>query len=193
MRKTGCSVCLLVLLCLVARAQSSDAPTVEIYGGYSNLSKNTMHGWNASVARNANRWVGVVADFSGHYKNERTSTAFGQLESRDRMYTFLFGPRFSVRENDAVTPFVHVLLGVTRSKTRVRFSGAPFDFPGFPGPDIAASRSVSSFAWAAGGGLDVKLSDRVALRAIQIEYLQAHFFEARQKRARTSAGLVVRF
>jgi opacity protein-like surface antigen len=191
MRELVCCICLVILLGVSANAQSRDTPAVEIYGGYANLSENNMPGWNASVAINANRWFAVVADFGGHYKHNKTDLFFGSLESNSRINTFLFGPRFSLRKNKVVMPFAHLLIGVARSKASANFTGIPF-------PDASFSEAQKSFALATGGGLDVRLNDRFALRLIQAEYLQTRFLEARfldqtQHRARVSGGLIIKF
>jgi hypothetical protein len=44
-----------------------------------------------------------------------------------------------------------------------------------------------------GGGLDIKVSERVAIRAFQIDYLRARFFGQTENRGRLAFGLVFRF
>ncbi len=49
----------------------------ELFVGYSPLRNfegatgleqgNTMHGWDASLLGNVNSWLGITADFTGHY------------------------------------------------------------------------------------------------------------------------------
>ena len=46
---------------------------------------------------------------------------------------------------------------------------------------------------ALGGGLDLRISDAVAIRVVPLDYLQTHFFNEWQKKGRISAGLVLRF
>jgi opacity protein-like surface antigen len=55
------------------------------------------------------------------------------------------------------------------------------------------SFSDSSFGMALGGGLDVKLSEHVAIRAIQLDYLRTGFFNETQNKGRLSVGVVFRF
>src|ERR1044071_10497901 len=109
----------IALLCAtVASVNAQDAyPKVEIFGGYSYFNADPIHGDNAkarkssngfalSLAGNLNSKIGLVAEFSGHHG---TLNIF--LINRDwNTYSFLFGPRFSVR-NNRVTGFGHVLLG----------------------------------------------------------------------------------
>jgi hypothetical protein len=191
MRERFCCICLVILLGVSANAQSSNTPTVEIFGGYANLSEGNMHGWNASVAVNANSWFAVVADFGGHYRNTKTDSILGSIESHARINTFLFGPKLSLRKHTALTPFAHLLVGEACAKASANFAGVPF-------PDLAFSERQRSIALAAGGGLDSWLNDRFALRLIQIEYLQTRFPEGRlldpiQHRRRISGGLVIKF
>lgn len=75
------------------------------------------------------------------------------------------GPKFTYRRG-AVTPFVHLLAG-----------GA------FGGSDAAGALIL-------GGGIDAKISKRVAIRIIQADYVATTF---RSNNARFSAGIVFRF
>jgi len=82
-------------------------PKAEIFGGFSLLNADiygdrmTAYGWQASVAGNFHKNVGIVADFGGHYK-------WG-----GSIYELGFGPRFYVR-GDKATGFVHALFGAYR-------------------------------------------------------------------------------
>jgi opacity protein-like surface antigen len=46
---------------------------------------------------------------------------------------------------------------------------------------------------ALGGGADYKLTEHVALRLIQVEYLYTHFIGTRQNNARIESGIVYRW
>jgi hypothetical protein len=46
---------------------------------------------------------------------------------------------------------------------------------------------------ALGGGADYKLTEHVALRLIQVEYLCTHFISTRQNNARIESGIVYRW
>jgi opacity protein-like surface antigen len=46
---------------------------------------------------------------------------------------------------------------------------------------------------ALGGGADYKLTEHVALRLIQVEYLYTHFAGTRQNNARIESGIVYRW
>jgi opacity protein-like surface antigen len=80
-----------------------------------------------------------------------------------------------------VTPFVHALCGPTRVLDRTTENGETF------------AASDTSFSMFLGGGVDIKVSDHVSIRAIQIEYGRAHLFDEAQHRGRLSFGVVFRF
>lgn len=167
-----CSFALLV----TTSVQGQETPKAEIFGGYSYAGSGS-NGFDVSIAGNVNSWLGLVADVGGQY-SRFTDQGFTE---RIRTHSFLFGPRISSRKNHRVTPFAHALFGVSKLKTETDEFGPLLSF------------SDSSFAMALGGGLDVRISDRLAIRAIQLDYLRTRFFEESQQKGRLSFGLVVRF
>jgi opacity protein-like surface antigen len=98
-------------------------------------------GFDFSLTRNINPWLGIKADFTGHIGtmdiNDRMSYREDSenTESPDenyytyaqsnvytgkvdyKRYSFLFGPEFSYRGNSRVRPFVHMLFGFTKLTT----------------------------------------------------------------------------
>lgn len=153
-----------------------ETPKAELFGGYSYAGSGS-NGFDVSIAGNVNEWFGVVADVGGQY-SRLTDQGFTE---RIRSHSFLFGPRFSVRKGKRFTPFAHALFGVATLKTETDEFGPLLSF------------SDSSFGMAIGGGLDVKLTKRLAVRAFQLEYLHTRFFDESQHKGRLSFGLVVRF
>lgn len=167
MRKFVVAVGLLGLFALPLLAQ--DAPKAEVFGGYQytriNPGGENFNGWNAALTWNATQTLGLTADFSGAYK----SIAGISL----KQHTFLFGPTLAARSSETFTPFVRALFG-----------GAHFSAAGF---------SDTAFAMALGGGVDVKVLDNIAIRAIQADYLMTRFGSNTQNNVRISAGVVFRF
>lgn len=149
-------------------AAAQDTPAAEFFGGYSYArvdaspaSDINLHGWNASLAGNVNRWLGFVGDFSGHY---------GSPSGVDvNNHTFMFGPRVTGRSETA-TPFVHALFGGARAS--------------------ALGSSETAFAMALGGGVDINASERVAVRIIQADYVMTRFSSVTQNNIRLSFGIV---
>ena len=175
MRKIFFTTLLAFFLAQTAAAQEVVTPKAELFGGYSYAGGN-FHGWHAAAAVNVNEWFGLVADFTGHYGGAADEDGF---DERQRVYGYHFGPRFSARRK-RVTPFAHALFGASSLKTTLTGFGQRFEF------------SDTGFSLVAGGGLDIKLHDRVHLRAFQLDYLRASFFGETENRGRLAFGLVVR-
>lgn len=163
-------------LLMSASAAAQETPKAEVFGGYAYAGEGT-HGWNTSVAGNVNRWLGVVADFSGQY------TSLDEVDVREKIRTHsaLFGPQVSLRRHKRVTPFARALFGASHVSTDATEFGQSFAF------------SDTTFALALGGGLDVRVNDRLAVRAFQADYVRTRFFGGTQNKGRLSFGLVFRF
>ncbi len=171
-------------------AVAQDVPAVEVFGGYSYLRVNppsdmedadavSMNGWDASVAINGNRWLGFVADFGGYY--DSSSVDFGE-ESYDqdvRIHSIMFGPRFAIRQGK-VTPFAHALFGYARLTSDVE------------GEEVLHE---NDFAMAFGGGVDINVNDRIAVRPVQVDYLAVKYGLTGDflNNFRYSAGIVFKF
>ena len=173
MRKVFFAALLAFLLAHTAPAQ--ETPKAELFGGYSYAGGN-FHGWHASVAGNVNKWFGLAADFTGHYGGGTDEDGF---DERQRVHSYHFGPRFSARRQ-RVTPFAHALFGASSLKTRLAAPGQRFEF------------NDTGFSFVLGGGLDIKVHDRVHIRAFQLDYLRARFFGETENRGRLAFGLVIR-
>ena len=174
MRKVFLTALLALLLVQHAAAQEA-TPKAELFGGYSYAGGN-FHGWNASVAGNVNKWFGLVADFTGHYGGGTDEDGF---DERERVYGYHFGPRFSAR-GKRVTVFAHVLAGASSLRTRLTGFGQRFEF------------NDTGLSFVLGGGLDIKVNDRLSIRAFQLDYLRARFFGETENRGRLAFGLVIR-
>lgn len=173
MRRLLYALCVALAACAPVAAQ--ETPRAEVFGGYSYAGEGT-HGWGAAVNVNINRWLGLVADAGGQY----ASLDGAGSRERIRTHSILFGPQFSARRRPRLTPFARVLLGASHVNSDATEAGQRFVF------------TDTSFAAAVGGGLDVKINDRLALRAFQAEYLRTHFFGETQNKGRLSFGLVLR-
>lgn len=183
---------LLLVLFLATPCLAQTTREWEVFGGYSLQRSNvkqyykstpiiytvrnhdvSLNGWDVSVTENINRWFGGTLDISGHYRKPTVSGS----ANRERMYSIMYGPRFSLRSSPSVVPFAHVLLGVAHMDIKVVPTGP--------------RASDASFAMAAGGGLDVKFRDNAAVRVVQAEYLRANALGANQNNFRLSAGVIL--
>ena len=187
MRKSLFVVCLLLVFALIAQAQ--DKPKVEVFGGYSYLRADdnddgiNLHGWNASGTYNFNKWIGVKGDFSGHYGQYTlippsllTPPLDTHIKGDLNTYLFLVGPQFAYREHDVVTPFGHVLVGAAHRSTEATGDAAlRLRTAGIDPDALPFNTSDTSFAFVAGGGLDVKITKYLAWRAFQADYVLTTF------------------
>jgi hypothetical protein len=184
-------------------AVAQDTPIVEVFGGFSyarvDLTQIThvgTYGWSASATENLNRWFGGTLEANGYYATPQFVFAGTIFNPQSRVYTVLYGPRFSYRRSDRINLFAQVLIG------------AAF----LHGSQLGYSASDTSLAIAPGGGIDVGLSKRLAIRfQADYAYTQFHQFQTqfdpstgithlvltgpriRQNNIRVSTGLVLRF
>lgn len=175
LRKAFYSLCLASFLWLpvIAQGPSPDVAKAEVFGGYSWAGGN-FHGWNSSVTGNVTKRFGIVADFSGHYGSEQA----GPLVIKQNAHSALFGPRLSFR-GKRLTPFAYALFGVTRFQESATVAGQRL------------SASDTGFSSAFGGGMDVRVNDRLAIRAFQIDYFRPNFFGEAHHRGRLAFGVVL--
>ncbi len=163
------------ILLLSVSAAAQETPQAEVSAGYSFFrisesgSSSNFNGGSGSIAFNVNHWLGVVGDVGAYHNSD-----FGVSSN---VYTYQFGPRISFRGSGRVTPFAQVLVGGAHLTASAGGS----------------SGSINSFAMSAGGGVDFRANEYMAIRAIQAEYVFTHFAGVRQNNARISAGVVFRF
>lgn len=173
MRNAYWFIAALLLLPLPAAAQNT--PSLEVFGGYNHLVGNlnnatfNLNGFEGSVTENLNKWFGGTLDIG---------TAFGtEAGYKVNSQTIAYGPVFAYRKNPKIVPFAHGLLGAVRGSAEY----------------LGVSKPEYRFGMMGGGGLDVRLNDRVSLRLIQVDYLMTRFSDMRQDNVRISAGFVFRF
>jgi hypothetical protein len=129
-----------------------------------------LDGWELSVTENVNRWFGGTFQATGHFK----SPVVLGTKTRQRLFSFMYGPRFSYRAGWS-TAFGHVLFGASRASATVS-----------PGPHA----SETAFTAAAGLGLDVNLGSKAAMRVLQIQYSPMNPLATKDHKFQASAGFV---
>jgi outer membrane immunogenic protein len=183
--QTAFRILLLVVTFLFASAAMAQdsKPNLELYGGYDYLRVNVnsisggtashadynLNGGSGQLAYNFNNWFGVAGDLAGY--------ALTPGFIHDAAMTYLAGPRFTLRRRRA-TPFAQTLFGGVLSNDGIANAGL-----------------TSVFAMTAGGGMDFRVSRRVAVRPVQVEYLLMKFPDGannRQNSFRYSSGVVFR-
>jgi Outer membrane protein beta-barrel domain len=149
------------------------ADSADILGGHlQRVFCNTrdFHGFNAGATYRLTPALGWRTDFSAYFDKARAVDTFGEGADAhtdtntftDRTYILVTGLEAS-RELGSWRPFAHVMGGVARQTSNdVQTSTGPFDFE--------LRDRVTSFAMKAGGGIDVRLTPRLDLRAIEVDY-----------------------
>ncbi|HVA00036.1 MAG TPA: hypothetical protein VMV34_00120 [Terriglobia bacterium] len=184
----------LVVFTLPQLAIAQRVQSVEFFGGYAYLRDNLsstyspfysfptpfgsnfpLNGWQASITENATDWLGITQEFGGFYGTQRLQG----FDNHFSMFSILSGPRFSYPRLKGVTPFAHALFGYDQTTVSL------------PGSNLSARSS--SYAMALGGGMDVKVSRRLAVRLFQADYYLTRDFGSSQNNLRFSAGMVFRF
>lgn len=139
---------------------------------YLNTDKESLYGGAFAYTRYFKGSFGLVVDASLH---------FGSSEGTDlREMNLLAGPRFAFNRGGSTSLFLHALFGLRRDTASV------------PILNVTLSDSDNRFGMAFGGGVDVRLSVRWALR-VHGDYLYSKAQGATADGVRVSAGAVYRF
>src|SRR5215204_2659136 len=176
--------CLLLLaafiVCGPPLAEAQELRRAEIFAGYSYLgfdsggAREHLHGFEAAATGYVNDYFGVTGGVSGHFDSRGAGTCTPPelcLPAPGRefsFYNFHGGIQLKARGR-RLSPFARALAGGSRLKV-----------------DVGAFQAFreSSFSFAAGGGLDLRVGGRVSLRLTQVEYLQTRFAGSRQDNVR---------
>ncbi len=155
-----------------------------------------FHGFNASATGNLNRYFGLKVDVSGHWK-KKTFPLTGTTASLDldsSLYNFLGGVQIKDNSKEArFKPFAHALVGAAHAKIDGNFSN-DVCIAVFPSPcPVDFEESDTGFAGAFGGGLDIRASERVDIRAFSLDYNPTRLFDGgTQHNFRIGVGIVIR-
>jgi opacity protein-like surface antigen len=167
-----------LLLCSVSLAQ--DSPKAELTGDYSYFRLNpglpsvwnsqNLNGGGGQIALYFKPWLALAADLQGYgsftqcpkSSSEFTACAQGNL------FTYTFGPQIKYRAGK-LEPFAEVLLGGAHSNF---YANACNKNTGICG---SKSPSNNAFALAIGGGVDIAVSSKFAIRLVDADYELTRF------------------
>ena len=149
-------------------AAQDDINTGEAFIGFMHKRSDGdgFNGINGSATYNFHKYVGAKFDVS--WSKGPDSILFG----RPTDTTYMGGVQFkdNSKEGSTVKPFAHVLLGGNRQSI--------------------SSFSETGFTMAVGGGIDVKVSDRMSIRLIQADYQPVWVDGSSTNQTRFSFGVV---
>jgi hypothetical protein len=200
---------ILSILIIGPAAYAQSDRRAEIFIGYSNLQSEGvvdtddpsevfdddffdrrlgLHGVNASVAGFFTSTFGIKGDFSFHRNQDDADIIGGRNEIENRVFYFMAGPTFKLRNVSKVEPFVHALAGGAHTWFGVDMIRS------IPGGSMRSSFDTSStdFAASVGGGLDIRVGERFSIRAIQVDYSPV-FLRDRSVDVLGGAGAIVPF
>ena len=195
MRKLLLTALLIASGTSILAAQTPAQPKNEFFAGYSFHSAdiNTLtidphrtpqNGVNLEYTRNLTRHIGLTGDASAHFHRETHSTGMGAFSSQRDQYFLLGGLQLKPGNEKRLQPFAQALFGVSL------FRGFTADIR--PSGNVYTYDDATSFAMALGGGLDVRVSKRIAVRLVQADYTPTFFGSGRQDNFRISTGIVFR-
>ena len=208
------SIATIIIACASIAAAQSDYKKFEFFAGYSHNRIDTgigdddpdlddiideregFHGFEISATGNLSRYFGIKGDFSTHFKSRTfpfgsIAVPTAEVDVDSRLFNFLGGVQIKDNSTEGTfKPFAHALVGAAHVRNRVDFnadvciavipSQCPEDF----------TDSETGFAAAFGGGIDIRASDRISIRAIQLDYNPTRVFDSTQHNFRIGVGIV---
>lgn len=155
--------------------------------GYSNIRANAppadcgcfdMNGGFASASYKLKYWLSAAAEVNGGHASN-----ISPLGQDLTLTTYTVGPRITFRETRTV-PFAQILFGAAHGSDSYFPTGTTY------------TTSATSFAFSTGGGVDIHLNHRFAIRPIEAQYLHTGFPNGTtnaQNHLLLGAGIVFKF
>ena len=172
-----------LILLTVGAALAQDFPKVETSPAfmyirtpisYSNGTTSIKQSFNCAggggtFAYNISSLIGIAADLGGCKYFGQTVPAQVSTKIDGNGFTYLFGPRITLRKGK-LNPFFEVNFGGMRISLSCKSSSTNCN-----AFSHGNTYSKNAFALTAGGGFDIRLSKKFSLRPIQAEYLYTRF------------------
>jgi hypothetical protein len=189
MNKLIKAFCLSVVLSISVFAQTGSDEEYnknEFYAGFSHQqvdegSRRNLNGFEGSYTRNFNRWFGIRGTVSGAFEkttlrgslpNPPNGSFEFQQDYNRSVYNFLGGVQIKDNASKArFKPFAFALGGVAVNRSQFKnFACTSGNCP--PSIPFAGNTTFTDtgLAGAFGGGLDIKINDKIDFRAIQVDY-----------------------
>lgn len=201
-----------------AQSAGDDFKKSEYYVGYSNgqvdggvdsgnsaidffRDRENFNGVNVSGVYNLNRYFGVKGDFSATFNKATFSEAFGSgsdtfyvgFKTRNQLYNVTGGVQVKDNAKSGVfKPFAHAMVGFAHARTKVN-DFACVSPEGENCDDLGLSSekfSGTGVSGIIGGGIDLRLNNRVQIRAIQVDYNPTRIDGVTSHNLRLGAGIV---
>lgn len=175
-------VFLLVIMTLpLAAVFGQDVPKVEVPVGFSmvnvhpDFSKITsfnLFGGGGQFDVNFGPYLGIKADFMGYTQSSSLTTQLHNLgytgNVNGNVFTYMFGPQIK-KHTGVFQPFGEVLVGAAHSNLYATLYNAN------NGGAATGSSNNNAFAFATGGGLDLRITRHISARPVEVDYLLTRF------------------
>jgi opacity protein-like surface antigen len=125
-------------------------------------------GGGGTIAYNVTSLLGLAMDMGGCKIFGNTYGAGNTISGSQ--FTYLFGPRITIRSASPFTPFFELGFGGDRASVSCKSSANSCLTAAGSG-----SYSKNAFALAVGGGFDIKINKKFSIRPVQAEYLYTRF------------------
>jgi len=125
-------------------------------------------GGGGTIQYNFTRMLGVAADLGG-CKIIGNTVGLGNTINGSQ-FTYLFGPRLTLRNSSKFTPFFEVNFGGDRASVTCQSTAVTC-----VNATGGNSFSKNAFALTVGGGFDIKITKKFSIRPVQAEYLYTRF------------------
>lgn len=190
-----CSLALFVALPAFAQEDIS-INRFTLYTGFDYMTSPAMHlsqrGFDTDFGVTVKPWLGLGVDFSaagnaiitGGGTINGSQTVFApiispivppsmiQVPFNSTTYTIAVGPQIYIRKIRKVTFLIRPGLGAIKASSDLRF---PPSISLLPIPPVAAHQSDTTWFIGLGGGFDINLSKRVALR-VTADWINTHLY-----------------
>jgi hypothetical protein len=146
--------------------------------------RSTLHGVNAQITFPI-RNFGITGDFSFNRNQLSSNFLAGEQSVKTDVYYLVGGPSYEFRNSTRVQPFIRALGGAARTNFEIETQR-----------DLSTGRLTNEFdahsidpAVMIGGGIDLRVTDKVKLRVFQMDYAPI-FLRDRSVRVLGQAGAV---
>ena len=150
---------------------ATEAPKIQFFGGYTRMQFDSkVFGFNDTTGLNGGTIGGAfnVAPYFG-VKTQISVETGPNIRSRD----WLIGPQ-GMYSKWGILFFGHVLFG--KAETRIHV------------PNVVEEDHAGAVQF--GGGLDIPISERFSIRAVQVDYLKTHQLNVDQRDVKFTTGVV---
>jgi opacity protein-like surface antigen len=195
-------------VCILVAATTAAAQRPEIFVGYTNLqaeglpnrndpnwifntdffrSRATLHGVNASVTAYNEVGIGITGDFSWARRSSGQDFAGGRADQDTDVYYVLGGPTVKFNRNHRAQPFARIMAGI--GYTRFKASTESVNPIGVGTTSNSFVIGGTDFSASVGGGLDVRVNDRMKVRVFQMDWAPV-FLKDRTVNVLGSSGII---